>query len=221
MKTTKKQELVINFINLQNQLNTLRGTTLIEMEESNINYYAKVYKGYELEERIQTITKHIAEEEAKIEKEKYWEEHQEEKQQLEERRSELVNNYREARDRYAKCFDFFFDSYGMFVKYMSTSHLEIALKENDRYHFDIYYSRSWEAEDDKYVREMEINYPCYGSFNPAKEPEFVKYLVALADFASSKQIKKDVEETLKSYNDELDAISEGIERIDNQLKGTK
>lgn len=219
---TKKEQMVINIINRKNYLRTLKNETLIEMDHYYISTEARKNNMFSLEDELKSIENAIQREETRIAAEKYWETHPDEKQHLEDKKAELKASYHTTRDHYLDYFNNLLAEYGMFVKYMSTTNLEIKSKANERYGFDINYTHNWdinrETKEVLTTREVEINYPCYGSFNPMKEPEFVQYLAALASVANNKQLYNEFESGLNQYNNEMDSIRDAISEIDEQIK---
>lgn len=211
---TKKEQMVINILNRRNYYRSLLGDKLMEITPNQISSEARKNSVADLEEQATDLEKWIKNAEILQATKKYWEEHPEEKEQLEAKKAELHTSYKEVQQRYLDIINKMVESMNMHVTHMSTTNVEISSNVNPRYHFDIYYHNTWHDEP----RELEINYPCYGSFNPAKDREMSDYLMAMAVFAYNIKLQQELKDALDNFNNEMEAIRKSVNEIDNYIK---
>lgn len=211
---TKKEQMVMNLINRRNYFLTLMGEKPVTYSEYEISSQVRKNSVADLESQMKSLEQSIKIAETKAAADKYWAEHQEEKQQLIDKKAEIGAGYKQVQERYLEQFNKLVESMNMHVTHMSTTTVEIASNVNPRYHFDIYYNANW-GEDN---REIEINYPCYGSFNPVKDREMSDYLMAMAVFAYNLRLQQEFKEALDQFNDEMEAIRKAVNEIDNYIK---
>ncbi len=211
---TKKQEMVINILNRRNYYRSLLGDKPMEITPYQVSSEARKNSVADLEAQAEDLEKWIKKAEVLQASKKYWEEHTEEKEQLEAKKAELGASYKAVQERYLGIFNKMIEHLNMVVTHMSTTNLEIASKLNPRYHFDVYYHNTWHDEP----RELELNYPCYGSFNPLKDREVSDYLMSMAVFAYNHGLQMDLKDALNKFNKEMDDIREAVNEIDNYIK---
>lgn len=211
---TKKEQMVINILNRRNYYRSLLGYEPIEITPYQVSTEARKNSVVDLEIQAKDLENRIIEAEDQQASKKYWEEHQDEMEELKAKKAELGASYKGIQEKYLDIFNKMVESLNMQVTHMSTTNIEFGHKTNTRYHFDIYYHTTWNNEP----RELEINYPCYGSFNPLKDREMSDYLMSMAVFAYNHGLQMDLKDALDKFNKEMDDIREAVNEIDNYIK---
>lgn len=211
---TKKEQMVINILNRRNYYRSLLGYEPIEITSYQVSSEARKNSVVDLEIQAKDLENKIIEAEDLQASKKYWEEHQDEMEELKAKKAEFGASYKAVQERYLGIFNKMVESLNMQVTHMSTTNLEIASKVNPRYHFDVYYHNTWHDEP----RELELNYPCYGSFNPSKDREVSDYLMSMAVFAYNLKLHQEIKDALDQFNKEMEDIREAVNEIDNYIK---
>lgn len=218
MKTTK-QDLVRKINELRNELNILNGVQPYNYTSYDIAEEAHRKAVYELENTTKRLENEIVEVKHKIQVNKYWDDNADARKQLDEQKEQLKKLAVQTKQKYIDNFNSVFESLHMQIKSISTSNIEVCLKENDRYAFSIYYHDKFEMVDGKYTtqKELEMNYPCYGSFNVMTDTNHTTYLLAMAAFACNVIMKEQVKRLFDEYETELNNVWGQIEDIEKAI----
>ena len=218
MKTTK-QDLVRKINELRNELNTLKGEQTYEYTAYDISEEARNHSVYDLESTIESLTKEIEQTKHQIKVKEYWNTHTDERKQLDEQREQLKQVGVQLRNKYIDSFNAMFAPLHMRISSISTSNIEVCSIENSRYRFEVYYNDRIEIENRQCVnkKRLEMNYPCYGSFEVMSDTTHTTYLLAMAAFANNLIMKEQVKRLFDEYEIELNNLRAEVKNIDNQI----
>lgn len=218
MKTTK-QDLVRQINNLQNELNTLNGEQTYDYTPYDIAEEARKHAVYELESKIESLTKEVEQTKHQIKVNEYWNNNADERIKLEQQKEQLLNGGKELRQKYIDTFNAMFEPLHMQLRNISTTNIDVRMIENSRYGFELYYNDKMEFVNSHYVskKELEMNYPCYGSFNVMTDTTHMNYLLAMSAFANNVAMKNQVKSLFDEWENELNNIRTQVKEIENSI----
>ena len=218
MKTTK-QDLVRQINNLQNELNTLNGVQTYNYTAYDIAEEARKHAVYELESKIESLTKQIEQTKHQVKVNEYWNNNADERIKLEQQKEQMKEVCVQMRQRYIDTFNAMFEPLHMQLRSISTSNIDVRMIENDRYGFEVYYNDKMEFVDGHVVskKELEMNYPCYGSFDVLTDTTHMTYLLSMATFANNLIMKEQVKRLFDEYETELNHVRVQVKDIDNLI----
>ncbi len=214
---TKKEMMVRELCDLRNAYQTLKGEPTVNFNECDIRREANNKTVVEIERDIKSLKSYIENEKRKQSVAKYWEMHPVQKQQLEDERKRLYEEFSEIIIEYTEVFNDLLGLIGLQVrgKYIVNDNFEVCLKDNTEYEFSIKYQKDWYGEKEAV---LEVNYPCYGSFKVESNKDHIAYLQAMAAFCSNDNIKARVKELFAQIDKIYTKKRERVNAIDNELK---
>lgn len=218
MKTTK-QDLVRKINELQNELNTLNGEQTYDYTAYDIAEEARKHAVCDLESKIGRLTKEIEQTKHQIKVNEYWNNNADARIKLEQQKEQLENMCKQLRQKYTDTINAMFEPLHMQVRSFSTSNIEVRMIENDRYGFEVYYNDRIRFENGQCVnkKKLEMNYPCYGSFDAMSDTTHMTYLLSMAAFANNVIMKEQVKRLFDEYETELNNLWNEIENVKNAI----
>lgn len=230
---TKKENLYVEYLKVQNEINALGGKELVNIEE-----YAKTWKFrnsasdkkvYEwenliehgkrmLEETKQEIARNqwLETEEGKAFKEKNFAAREAIKNAqcaLYEDTNKMLSNF--VKELLGDEFDLIHFGWGSFEVGLTDGYYEDGKPRKLFGHaFTVHFGNDWFKKDFRW----ELNYGTMGGFDLTEDSKRTKYLVGMATFASSPKVLGELKETLKQAEAKVNALAAEASKLEREFK---
>lgn len=238
----QKANLIHQYFTLKHEFDILEGSTRPCKETpsgEDIVFMSHEFSVQNLKDKISSVERALEDAKVRINSEKYWEDHSEEKINYENKLKEIIEN-RKTRinvilmslkgiirnvlgDNWTCTCHFNFDGASM----------EIGIENNDEEHpgytfkfghdFDLSFDRKYKFSDGSYEKEYELrmNYGCLGSFDltgPESNEDRIAFLKGMGQFVTNIAMIESIKDTLKFGCIEESKSQKEYKDIENILK---